>query len=98
MGISREVEGADVLVVDDMIVTGGTLVETAKFLRKQHVHSIRVAATHHLYVPGAEEAIESAGVNELIVTDTISPKGECKKRTILSTAGIIGEAITTMME
>jgi ribose-phosphate pyrophosphokinase len=92
-GISRNVEGADVIIVDDMIVTGGTLTETAKYLKSQGVGSISVAATHHLYVPGAEEALESAGIDHIVVTDTVKPLVAHSSLTILSVAQIIAAEI-----
>jgi ribose-phosphate pyrophosphokinase len=98
MGMSRPVDGADVVIVDDMIVTGNTLVETAKFLKKQGVRSIRVAATHHLYVKGAQEAILQSGVDELIVTDTITPTHRPQGLTVLSTAQLIADEIARLSE
>lgn len=98
MGISRPVEGADVVIIDDMIVTGGTLVETAKFLRTCNVKSIRVGATHHLYVKGAQEAIEKSGIDEVVVTDTITPHQKTTQLTVLSTAGLIAQEIVRLTE
>jgi len=93
MGISRPVDEADVIIIDDMIVTGNTLVSTCEFLKKQHVTSIRVAATHHLYVPGAQKALEASGVDEIVVTDTIGPREKSEKLTVLTSANLIAEAI-----
>jgi ribose-phosphate pyrophosphokinase len=93
MGISRSVDRADVIIVDDMIVTGSTLVSTADFLKKQHVTSIHVAATHHLYVPGAQKALEASGVDEIVVTDTIGPCETSRKLTVLTSATLIADAI-----
>lgn len=98
LGMSRPVDGVDVVIVDDMIVTGNTLVETAKYLKTQGVNSIRVAATHHLYVKGAQEAILESGVDELIVTDTITPKHRPSGLTVLSTAHLIADEIARLSE
>jgi ribose-phosphate pyrophosphokinase len=98
IGMSRSVEGADVIIIDDMIVTGSTLVETAKYLMKQKVHSIRVGATHHLYVAGAQEAIRKSGIDEVIVTDTITPKHAPSGLTVLPTAGLIADEIMRLSE
>jgi ribose-phosphate pyrophosphokinase len=92
-GISRSVSGLDVIIVDDMIVTGSTLVETAKYLKSEKVNSISVAATHHLYVSGATEAIFKAGIDKIIVTDTIAPKEKNKKLIVLSVARIVAQEI-----
>lgn len=94
-GISRKVRGSDVIIIDDMIVTGETLVETAKYLKKEQVRTISVAATHHLYVPGAQEAIEKSGIDSIMVTDTISKPAaiKSKKLTILSVAPLAAESL-----
>jgi ribose-phosphate pyrophosphokinase len=97
VGISRPVKNADVIIIDDMIVTGATLVEAAKYLKKQHIRSLSVAATHHLYVTGAQKAIEKSGFDEIVVTDTIAPKSESSKLTVLSIADIIARELNDLM-
>lgn len=94
-GISRSVKDAQVLIVDDMIVTGGTLIETAKYLKQEGAKSICVAATHHLYVPGAEDKIEKSGIDKVVVTDTVKkpPEVKSKKLVILTVSPIIASAI-----
>lgn len=88
-GISRPINGSDVIIVDDMIVTGATLVEVAGFLKKEKIRSLSVAATHHLYVPGAQEALEACGFDRIVVTDSIKPAGKSGKLMVLSVAGMI---------
>lgn len=92
VGMSGEVEGKNVIIVDDMIVTGSTLMETAKYLKKKGVKKVMVAATHHLYVPGVVERMEESEIDEIVVTDSVkcrvkSVKSE--KLKILSVAGLI---------
>lgn len=72
VGMSRSVEGSDVIIVDDNVFTGSTLLETAKELKKSGAKTIRVGLTHHLYVPGVQEKIEESEIDEIVVTDTIS--------------------------
>jgi ribose-phosphate pyrophosphokinase len=98
MGISRPIDAADVIIIDDMIVTGSTLVETAKYLKKQNIKSLAVAATHHLYVPGAQEAVEKSGFDEVVVTDTIAPKIKSDKLKVLTVAGIIATELKNKEE
>lgn len=97
MGISRPVKNADVIIVDDMIVTGGTLIHTANYLKNQQIKSLSVAATHHLYVSGAQEAIEKSGFDEIVVTDTIAPKSKSPKLTVLTTADIIAKELNELL-
>lgn len=63
--------GRDVLIVDDIISTGGTIVEAAKILLAQGARQVQVACTHPILAPGALEKIRSAGVSEVIGTDTV---------------------------
>ncbi|MFC1646871.1 ribose-phosphate diphosphokinase [Patescibacteria group bacterium] len=102
LGISRPVSGKEVIIVDDMIVTGGTLVQTAKYLKKSKVRSLSVAATHHLYVKGAQKSIEKAGFDEVVVTDTIEkktkPSASNRRLKVLSVSDLIVEAINSQMD
>lgn len=72
MGMSSSVEGAEVLIIDDNVFTGSTLLETAKELKKAGAKTIRVGLTHHLYIPGVQEKIEASEIDEIVVTDTVS--------------------------
>ena len=71
MGMSQSVAGREVILVDDNVFTGATLLSTAKELKKAGAKSIRVGLTHHLYVPGVQEKLEQSEINEIVVTDTI---------------------------
>lgn len=73
VSMSGEVAGKSVIIVDDMIVTGSTMMEAAKYLKSKGAKRIAVAATHHLYVPGAEEAILASEIDEIVVSDSIQP-------------------------
>lgn len=93
VGISSKVSGADVIMVDDMIVTGGTVVEAAKFLKEKKVNKITVCATHHLYVPKAQEKIEAAGVDKIVVTDTVKKGSDSKKLEVLTVSSVVADEI-----
>ncbi len=68
--VDVEVEGKNVLIVDDIISTGGTMIKAANLLRKMGAEKIFVAATHGVFAPGAVERVSKA-VDELAVTNTI---------------------------
>lgn len=68
---SLNVEGRDVLVVDDMISTGGTIVAAASSLLSAGARGVYVACTHALLASGALDRIYSAGVREVVATDTV---------------------------
>jgi ribose-phosphate pyrophosphokinase len=95
--IIGDVEGRNVLMVDDMITTAGTVTEACKILRDNGVHDIYMAATHAVFAPPAMERLQQCNFTKLVVTDTI-PIGTradaIKDRLVtLSVAGLIGDAI-----
>ena len=65
------VEGKNVVIVDDIISTGGTIAEAAALLKAQGAKDIYVACVHGIFAHNAVSRIHSAGVKELIATDTI---------------------------
>ncbi len=95
--IIGEVEGKNVLMVDDMITTAGTVVEAMKILKEQGVKDIYVAATHAVFAPPAMERLAEAPFTKLAITDTIplgSRADAIKDRLVeLSVANLLGSAI-----
>ncbi len=69
-----EVENRDLILVDDMISTGGSIVKATQFLKKQKCKRIYVACTHALLMNDAENKIKKAGVTSIISTNTIPGK------------------------
>jgi len=98
VGISGRVKNKHVLLVDDNIVTGSTLLTTSEVLRKEGAMSVRVGVTHHMWVPGVQEKIEKSGIDEIVVTDTVDSSEKLKvkseKLKVLSVAGIIAEELS----
>ncbi len=72
-GLDRVV-GRDVILVDDMISTGGSIIKATEFLKKQKCKRVFVACTHALLVNDAEKKIRKAGVAKIIGTNTIPGK------------------------
>jgi len=99
VGMSGEVRGRDILMIDDNVFTGSTLLETAKELKKAEAKSIRVGVTHHLYVPGVQEKLTASAIDEIVVTDTVleirNPKSEIRnsKLKVLSVAQLVVDEI-----
>src|SRR5882724_12608610 len=90
------VKDKDVLLVDDMIDTAGTIVNAANHIHKKGAKSVRVVATHGIFSGDALKKINSSAISEVITTDTISHRPEIrnsKKMTIVSVAPLIAEAI-----
>lgn len=95
VNIIGEVEGRNVLIVDDEVDTGSTLVATMDLLQQQGTVDIYACCTHPVLSGPAIERIEQAPVRELVVTDTIPLTTEKRlpKITVLSLAPLLGEAI-----
>jgi ribose-phosphate pyrophosphokinase len=90
-----DVRGRNVLMVDDEVLTGGTLVQTAEVVREHGAMAVFAAATHPILSGPAVERIEKAAMQELVFTDTIPipPEKKLPNFTILSVATLLGEAI-----
>lgn len=69
-----EVANRDLILVDDMISTGGSIVKATQFLKKQKCKKVYVACTHALLMNNAEKRIRKAGVTKIISTNTIPGK------------------------
>jgi ribose-phosphate pyrophosphokinase len=82
------VAARDIVIVDDIISTGGTVVEAAKILKKQKARKVYAACTHPVLVGKALRRILAAGVKKVIATDTIE-----HKTSVISVAPLIAEAI-----
>lgn len=97
MHVVGDVEGKDVIIIDDMIDTAGTLIEGVKAIKDHGAKSVYACATHSIFSGPARGRIEECNeLDGIIVTDTI-PLGEewqqISKLTILSTAEIFAKAI-----
>ncbi len=95
MNILGEVEGRDAILVDDLIATGGSLLEAAQALKKNGVKKICAAVVHGVLSGDAVKNIENSILEELIITNTI-PLAEEKKSskiTVLSVAPLLAEAV-----
>ncbi len=92
------VEGKDVVLVDDMIDTGGTLCNASNLLMEKGAKSVRALCTHAVLSGKAYENIEKSALSELIVTNTIPLKQESKKIKVLSVGKLFAQAIRNTHE
>lgn len=83
-----EVANRDLILVDDMISTGGSIVKATQFLKKQKCKRVYVACTHALLINNAENKIKKAGVTRIISTNTIP-----NKTSIVDISNTIAKAI-----
>lgn len=93
MNIIGDVEGKDVILVDDMVDTAGTLVKAAEALKKKGATSVMACCTHGVLSGPALDRINNGTLDELVISDTIPMKGDSDKITVLSAAKIMGETI-----
>jgi len=91
-----DVNGKNVLIVDDIIATAGSVCEAARLLRKHGAKSVKVSATHPVLCGPAVERLSDAPIDEILVTDTIplTKSAECLPITIVSVAEVLGEAMS----
>ena len=90
MTIIGDVKGKDVVIIDDMIDTAGTLTKSANFYRTW-AKSVSACCTHALLSGPAHERIENSVLKELVVTNTIPLKEENKKIKVLSVASLFSD-------
>lgn len=90
-----EVEGRDILIVDDMTETAGTLTAAAKILKSKGAKSVRAAVTHAILTETAYDRLSEHWLDELIITDSTPPNERYKEYpiTVLPVGHLLTEAI-----
>jgi len=93
MNIIGDVKGKDVIIIDDMIDTAGTMVKAASALKKLGANYVMACCTHPVLSGPAYERIDNGELDELVITNTLPIKQKSDKIKILSTAKMLGEVI-----
>ena len=93
MELIGDVKGKNVVLVDDMVDTAGTLTKAADLMMERGALSVRAICTHPVLSGSAYERIENSRLEELIVTDSIPSKGTSKKVKVLSCADLFAEVM-----
>ncbi len=92
-----DVKNKTVLMFDDMISTGGTVVEAAKLVMNEGASDVVCAATHAVLAGPAMERLADSPISKIVVTDTIPENGRCEKiqdkLVVLSVGEMLGQAI-----
>jgi ribose-phosphate pyrophosphokinase len=98
MVVIGEVEGRDIVLIDDICDTGGTLAKSAGLLKDKGARSVRALCTHPVLSGNAYANIENSVLEELVVCDTIPLKQQTAKIKVLSVSELFGVAIRNAYE
>ncbi len=98
MVVIGDVAGRDIVLIDDICDTGGTLAKAANLLIQKGATSVRALCTHAILSGNAYETIENSFLEELVVCDTIPIKQESSKIKIISVADLFAIAIRNAYE
>ena len=97
MGIIGDVRGKNVIIVDDMIDTAGTMTNAANFLSEQAgANEVYACCTHAVFTPPAVERIQQSSIKEMLITNTIpltEEEKQCAKIQTVSIAPLLGRTI-----
>lgn len=93
MQVIGDVEGKDVVLVDDMIDTAGTISKAGGIIKDKGANSVRAVCTHGVLSGKAYENIENSALEEVIISDTIPSKHESPKIKIITVADIFAKGI-----
>ncbi|WP_407556340.1 ribose-phosphate pyrophosphokinase [Winogradskyella sp. 4-2091] len=93
MELIGDVTGKNVVLVDDMVDTAGTLTKAADLMMERGALSVRAICTHPILSGSAYEKLENSKLEELIVTNSIPLKSESKKLKVLSCADLFAEVM-----
>jgi ribose-phosphate pyrophosphokinase len=97
MTVIGNVEGKDVVIVDDMIDTAGTLTKAAQMMMEHGAKSVRACCTHPVLSGPAHDRIANSVLTELVVTDTIPLAKDNPKIKVLSVANLFGTVIENLL-
>lgn len=96
MNVIGDVEGKEVILVDDLVDTAGTAIQASKALMREGAKSVTLCSTHGVLSGNAIEKIKLSDLEEIIITDTIAPSEQavaCDKIKVITISNLLGEAI-----
>lgn len=93
MRLIGEVDGKDVILVDDLVDTAGTICKAATLLKENGAKSVRAVCTHPVLSGNAYETISNSQLEEIVVTDTIPLKESISKIKVLTVSNLFAKAI-----
>ena len=93
MRLIGEVEGKDVVLIDDLVDTAGTICKAAALLKEKGANTVRAICTHAVLSGNAYENIQNSVLEELVVSDTIPLKKQMSKIKVLTVSDLFAKAI-----
>lgn len=93
MTVIGDVKGKDVLIIDDMVDTAGTLTKAADMMKKAGANSVRAMVSHGMLSDPATKTVSASSLTELIITDSIPYTKDCSKIRVLSIADMFADTI-----
>jgi ribose-phosphate pyrophosphokinase len=93
MRLIGELDGKDVILLDDLVDTAGTICKAAALLKEKGAKSVRAVCTHGVLSGKAYENIDNSLLEEIVISDTIPLKKESPKIKVLSVSTLFAKAI-----
>lgn len=93
MTLIGEVKDKNVILLDDMVDTAGTLIKAAELMIENGARSVRAIASHAIMSDPATERVQNSGITEMIFTNSIPYNKDCDKCTIISVARLFADTI-----
>ena len=98
MDVIGDVKDMDVVLVDDMVDTAGTITKAADLIKSKGARSVRALASHCIMSGPADERVENSQLEEMVFTDSIPYTGSCSKVKQLSVGALFAETIRRVLE
>ena len=98
MQIIGDVKDMDIILIDDMVDTAGTITKAASLMIENGARSVRAIASHCIMSNPADERIEASPIEEMLFTDSIPYHGNCKKVKQISVSKMFAETIRRVMD
>ena len=93
MTVIGDVKDKNVVLIDDMVDTAGTITKAADLMMEKGAKSVRGLASHAIMSDPASERVDNCAMTEMIFTNSIPMRHECKKATVISVAKLIADTI-----
>jgi ribose-phosphate pyrophosphokinase len=98
MQIIGDVKGMDVVLVDDIVDTAGTITKAANIMMENGAKSVRAIASHCIMSGPADQRVGDSALEEMLFTDSIPYHGNCPKVKQISVSGMLAETIRRVMD